>query len=39
MKKYFVSSDIHSFFPQWIKALESHGFDRNNDEHIIIVCR
>lgn len=36
--KYFVSSDIHSFFDIWMLALESAGFDINNPEHKIILC-
>lgn len=38
MKKYFVSSDIHSFFTEWRNSLHRKGFDINNREHIIIVC-
>lgn len=37
-KKYFVSSDIHSFFDQFISALTSAGFDVNNSDHILIIC-
>ncbi len=36
--KYFVSSDIHGFYDQWIMALKEKGFDINNPEHKIIVC-
>lgn len=38
MKKYFVCSDVHSFFDILQKALEKKGFDRDNKEHILIVC-
>ena len=36
--KYYVSSDIHGFFDEWVKALEEKGFDIKNPEHKIIVC-
>lgn len=38
MKTYFVCSDIHSYFDEWMTALASKGFDLNNQEHCIIVC-
>lgn len=38
MKKYFISSDIHSFYDEWMKALKDNGFDLDNPEHILIVC-
>lgn len=38
MIKYFCSSDIHSFYTEWMLALASKGFDINNSEHKIIVC-
>ena len=38
MIKYFCSSDIHSFYTEWMLALKSKGFDANNPEHKIIVC-
>ena len=37
MKTYFISSDIHGFFKEWQLGLEEAGFDKNNDEHILIV--
>ena len=36
-KTYFVSSDIHGFFDEWMKALNEAGFDKNNPNHILIV--
>ena len=36
--KYFVISDIHSFFDEMIKALDDAGFDKNNVEHTLISC-
>lgn len=36
--KFFVCSDIHSFFTPWMKALREAGYDRNNPEHILVVC-
>ena len=38
MKKYFVGSDIHSFYTPFIKELNKKGFDLNNEEHILIIC-
>lgn len=37
-KKYFVFSDIHGFSPILERALCEAGFDKDNDEHIIISC-
>ena len=36
--KYFVTSDIHSYFSEFKKALDEAGFDYNNKEHLLIVC-
>lgn len=36
--RYFVVSDIHSFFTALIKGLDQAGFDRNNKDHVLIVC-
>jgi hypothetical protein len=36
--KYFVVSDVHSFFYKMMAALEEHGFDKDNPEHILCVC-
>lgn len=38
MIKYFVASDIHSFFTIFKKSLEEKGFDTNNPEHYLIIC-
>ena len=38
MKKYFVMSDIHSFYNEMITALKLKGFDDKNPDHILIVC-
>ena len=38
MKKYFVVSDVHSFYDEMMNALNEAGFDSNNDEHIFISC-
>lgn len=37
MKKYFITSDIHSFYTPLIVALEKNEFDINNPEHILVV--
>lgn len=36
--KYFVSSDIHGFFDEWMHSLIEKGFDVFNQDHKIIVC-
>lgn len=38
MKKYFVVSDVHSFYNEMQTALNSAGFDINNPEHIFVSC-
>ena len=38
MKKYFVCSDIHSFYNLWMKALQEAGFEKDNPNHILIHC-
>lgn len=38
MKKYFVVSDVHSFYDELLRALHSKGFDLNNAEHYLILC-
>ena len=38
MKKLFIFSDIHSFYDEFIEALDDAGFDINNKDHIIISC-
>lgn len=35
---YFVSSDIHSFYDEWMEALSKHGFEKNNITHKLIIC-
>lgn len=36
--KYFVVSDIHSYYDEFIKTLLEKGFDRENEDHTLIVC-
>lgn len=38
MKKYFVISDIHSFYDEMIECLNKKGYDKDNPDHILIVC-
>lgn len=38
MKKYFVITDIHSFYDYMIGALSKAGFDVSNKDHILISC-
>ena len=38
MKKYFVCSDLHSFFTEFKEALAKNGFDAENQDHILVVC-
>ena len=35
MNKYFVASDIHSFYTPFIKESNKSGFDLNNEEHYL----
>lgn len=36
--KYFVVSDIHSYFREFKDAIRKAGFDCGNDNHILILC-
>ena len=36
--KFFVTSDIHSFYTPFKKALDKAGFNPDNEEHWLIVC-
>ena len=38
MEKYFVVSDVHSFFSELMVALNGKGFEKDNPEHILCVC-
>lgn len=38
MAKFFVTSDIHSYYTELIAALNKAGFDEKNEEHWLIVC-
>ena len=38
MPIYFVSSDTHGFFTEWQDALIAAGFDKDNENHHIILC-
>ena len=38
MPKFFVMSDIHSYYDEMIEALNVAGYDENNNDHWIIVC-
>lgn len=35
---YFITSDVHSFYNELITALDEKGFDKNNKDHILIIC-
>lgn len=37
MKTYFVCSDIHGYFNEWMSSLKDAGFDISNNDHILIV--
>ena len=37
-KKYFITSDVHSFFDELMVALEEKGFDVHNRDHILCIC-
>lgn len=36
--KYFVISDVHSFYTQMIETLKEKGYDQNNTDHTLILC-
>lgn len=36
--KYFITSDVHSFFNELMTALNEKGFERENKEHKLIIC-
>ena len=36
--RYFVVSDVHSFYDELMYALNSKGFDKKNPQHKLIVC-
>lgn len=36
--KYFVISDIHSFYKETIKALHKVGWEEDNSDHMLILC-
>jgi len=36
--KYFIVSDLHSFYTELKTALNAAGFDISNNEHVLIVC-
>lgn len=38
MPKFFVTSDIHSYFNELVEALKNAKFDENNEEHWLVVC-
>ena len=37
MKKYFITSDIHSFYTEFITELLKQGFDKDNQDHILVI--
>jgi len=37
-KKYFVTSDVHSFLDELTVALNEKGFEKDNPDHILCVC-
>ena len=37
-KKFFVTSDVHSFLDELMVALNEKGFEKDNKDHILCVC-
>lgn len=37
-KKYFVMSDVHSFYTEMKEALDEAGYDKDNESHVLIMC-
>lgn len=38
MPKFFVTSDIHSYYNELMTALNDAGFDEHNEDHWLVVC-
>lgn len=38
MKKYFVFSDVHGFYDEFMRDLIASGFDKLNPKHILVSC-
>lgn len=38
VKKYFVVSDVHSFYEEMMTALNEAGFEMDNDDHVFVSC-
>lgn len=38
MPKFFVTSDVHSYYEPLIAALDDAGFDKNDENHYLVVC-
>lgn len=38
MKKYFVVSDVHSFYDEMMKSLNERGFQVDNPDHYLVVA-
>ena len=38
MKKLFVVSDIHGYYTLLKNALDQAGFDKDNDDHLLVCC-
>ena len=36
--KYFISSDIHSYYDLWMEQLNIKGYNKDNPDHFLIVC-
>lgn len=37
-KKYFVTSDVHSFLDELMVALNGKGFEKDNPDHVLCIC-
>lgn len=37
-KRYFITSDVHSFLDELMVALNEKGFEKENPDHILCVC-
>lgn len=38
MPKFFITSDVHSYFNELMTSLNEKGFDENDEGHILCVC-
>ena len=38
MQKFFITSDVHSFYDELLEAINKKGFQEDNPDHKLIIC-